>query len=119
MGRRLLAVLITLGIMSMVTGLAAKPPPKQVTIDKFKKKKSAVAFNHEAHSKKLKIKCVTCHHTKKQISCSTDKCHGAKAEGKKPGGGEMSMKKNPFHISCVDCHKKEKKGPAKCKECHK
>lgn len=119
MGRKLLTVLITLGIMGMVTGLAAKKPPKQVTIDKFKKKKSAVTFDHEAHSKKHKVKCVTCHHTKKQESCSTDKCHGAKMDGKKPGGGEASLKKNPFHINCIGCHKKQKKGPSKCKECHK
>ena len=119
MGRKLLTALITIGIMGMVTGLAAKAPPKKVTIDKFKKKKPGVVFDHEANSKKRKIKCITCHHNKKQVSCATKGCHAAKKDGKKPGGGEMSMKKNPFHIRWVGCHKKRKKGPKKCKECHK
>ena len=47
------------------------------------------------------------------------KCHAGKRKGKKPGCAEMSMKKNPFHITCAGCHKKLKKGPTKCKACHK
>ena len=123
MSRKLLTVLITLGIMGMVTGLAAKAPPKQVTLDKCKKKKPGVAFDHEAHSKKHKIKCDQCHKhkdgKKKKGKCSDAKCHAGKAADKKPGCAEASLKKNPYHIKCVGCHKKNKKGPKKCKECHK
>ena len=31
---------------------------------------------------------------------------------------QMSLKKNPFHINCVGCHKEQGAGPAKCDECH-
>jgi hypothetical protein len=31
---------------------------------------------------------------------------------------EMSLKKNPFHMVCIDCHKAETKGPTKCDDCH-
>ncbi len=124
MSRKLLIVLITMGIMGMVTGLAAKAPPNKITIDKFKKKKSGVEFDHQAHSKKYKVKCVTCHHEvkdkkKQNVSCSTKGCHGAKKVKGKLGGGETSLKKNHYHVNCVGCHKKQKKGPKKCKECHK
>ncbi len=31
----------------------------------------------------------------------------------------MSLKKNPFHLSCRVCHKEMKQGPTKCKQCHR
>ena len=31
----------------------------------------------------------------------------------------MSLKKNPFHMVCIDCHKEQAKGPTKCDDCHK
>lgn len=123
MSKRLLVVVIALGLVGGVamlyTTASAKDAPKKVVIDKCKKKKSGVSFDHQAHVKKQKIKCKTCHHTGKNDSCATAKCHAGKAEGKKPGCAEMSLKKNPYHISCVGCHKKQKKGPKGCKDCHK
>jgi hypothetical protein len=68
-----------------------------------------VAFNHAKHGKD----CAACHHKDKagaEQKCS--KCHGDKTEGKK-----LSLKES-FHAQCKDCHKKVKKGPVKCDECH-
>lgn len=117
--KRILVAAIVLGVTGSVAGLYAKKAPGKVTLDQCKKKKSGVAFDHAQHAKKLKIKCKTCHHTGKQQSCATAKCHLGKADGKKPGCAEMSLKKNPYHITCVGCHKKQKKGPKSCKQCHK
>ncbi len=121
--KRLLSYIVPLCIVVAAGTLAvAKDPPKKVTLDKCKKKKSAVEFDHEMHVKKNKIACKKCHHTGKNVACSTAKCHAGKADGKKPGCAEMSLKKNPYHIRCVGCHKKGlngKKGPRKCKDCHK
>ena len=30
----------------------------------------------------------------------------------------MSMKKNPFHMLCINCHKQEGEGPTSCNDCH-
>jgi len=109
-------------VISLTAGfsvMAAKAPPKTVTIKGCQKTKPPVTFNHDAHVKKGKLACKTCHHTGKNESCSAAKCHAGKAEGKKPGCAEMSMTKNPFHITCAGCHKKMSKGPKGCAECHK
>lgn len=80
-----------------------------VTIKKTGTKKGSVTFNHANHSKL--DKCESCHHHKddtadKKQSCS--KCH-SDAKGMKA-----------MHQNCVKrCHKKDKKGPFKCNDCHK
>jgi len=118
MYRHLVAGLIILGGSGVVVGgLSAKAPPKSVVIDKCKKKKSGVKFDHAKHVKTLKVKCKTCHHKGPGKPCHS--CHMGKAKGKKLGCAEMSMKKNPFHVTCAGCHKTKGKGPKKCKECHK
>ena len=69
--------------------------------------------------------CVTCHHTQEDLSkdnadqakpCS--ECHLEPEDPDTPKCSEMSLKKNHFHINCVDCHKEQEKGPAKCNDCH-
>lgn len=118
---RIIAILITFGILGMVSGLVAKAPPKKVVIKSCQKKRPPVAFDHEKHSKKLKIECKACHHAvkakDKYQKCIT--CHAGKKKGKKPGCSEMSMKKNPYHLNCAGCHKDKNKGPKTCKGCHK
>jgi hypothetical protein len=100
--------------------MAAKAPPKTVTIKGCQKSKPPVTLKHEDHAKKHKIACKTCHH-KGDIgqACSAAKCHAGKAEGKRLGCAEMSPSKNPYHVRCIGCHKKESKGPKGCSECHK
>ena len=60
-------------------------------------KNGNVTFDHSKHAA---VKC--------------DACHGAGATGKIEGFG-----KDKAHATCIECHKKEAKGPAKCAECHK
>jgi hypothetical protein len=74
--------------------VAADAPAAALTLPA---KNGNVTFNHKTHAS---VKCET--------------CHGAGAAGKIEGFG-----KDKAHASCVECHKKEAKGPAKCTECHK
>ena len=110
----LVAVVIAV-VFSLGVALAA--PPDKMVIDKIKKTKSAVAYDHKAHGTKVK-ECKACHHKDeagKEQKCSAASCHGAKADGKKV---EL---KEAFHKTCKDCHKKDasKKAPTKCDDCHK
>ena len=114
---KIIAVLVAIGIMGTVGVLVAKSPPKKVVIKGCQKKKPPVKFDHEKHVKSLKIGCKTCHHKGAGKTCFS--CHAGKAKGKKPGCAEMSLKKNPYHITCVGCHKKKGKGPKSCGKCHK
>lgn len=82
--------------------------------------KAPVAFSHQTGH--ADIDCKTCHHTWDGSSevqpCSTSGCH----DNVKSKRGEDSFYA-AFHDrksvhSCVGCHKKEKKGPKRCTECH-
>ena len=110
---------IVIGLTAGISSLAAQKPPKQTVIKDCAKKQGPVAFPHELHVKQAKVACKSCHHTGKfDQKCSAAGCHAGKAEGKRPGCAELSLKKNPFHINCINCHKEKKAGPVKCAECH-
>lgn len=123
-----LAALVVLAGTALVA-VPAGQAPDQVTIDDCVAKKSAVAFPHGEHAKHLA--CSTCHHTQADLkagaavevqSCGT--CHTTPEKAETPKCGEMSMSKNHFHMSCVNCHKEEKKknaetkAPTTCDQCH-
>ena len=114
---KFIAVLVIFAVFGMVTGLVAKAPPRKVVIKDCQKKKPPVAFDHEKHAKTLKIGCKSCHHKGSGKKCVS--CHAGKMKGKTPGCAEMSLKKNPYHITCAGCHKKKGKGPKSCGKCHK
>lgn len=110
--RRFAALIAVSVAVVFCLGVAFAAPPDKIVIKEIQKTKSPVAYNHKAHSEKVKD-CKTCHHKDeagKEQKCG--KCHGAKADGKK-----VDLKES-FHQQCKDCHKKEKKGPVKCDECH-
>jgi Class III cytochrome C family len=121
MSRYVVAGLMVLGVTGVVVGgLEAKTAPKVIVIDKCKSKRSGVTFKHAFHVKTIKVKCKTCHHNKGKVkTCSGSGCHKGKAKGDRPGCAELSLKKNPYHIACIGCHKKRGKGPKKCKQCHR
>jgi hypothetical protein len=114
------------------TGLyaaAAKSAPEKITLDACVAKRSAVEFPHGAHAKA--IACDTCHHTSKGLTATSTmevptcaSCHNEPEKATTPKCSEMSMSKNHFHISCVNCHKEELKKdaskamPTKCDDCH-
>ena len=106
-----LAALVILAGSTFIAGAAT--PPEKVKIDDCVTKKSAVEFPHGAHVKAI-AECKTCHHTQPALTAtSTEKvetcgsCHVAPEKAETPKCSEMSATKNPFHISCVKCHKEE------------
>lgn len=111
-------------IFAMFCGMTnAAPPPDHITIDDCVAKKSAVEFPHAMHFDKYE--CSTCHHTQEDLTLDTadqarpcSECHLEPEKTSTPICSQMSPKKNPFHINCMGCHKKEKAGPAKCGDCH-
>lgn len=123
--KKLLGGILSVLFLSTVALAAA---PDKITIEHWKKKKAAVVLDHKKHSEIKDVKCEECHHKKadgekaEQSKCSLDACHAKVQEkdGKKFDAASGSAKENPFHIQCIECHKKdkEKKAPAKCEGCH-
>lgn len=96
-----------------------------------KHKKGICEFTHKKHSEDYKIDCGECHHDAKgkaltlKMGDEVQKCSECHKETKKPKGEKLSKKekiikyqKEALHANCITCHKKEKKGPKKCAECH-
>ncbi len=96
---------------------AATTVPKVV---KYETKKGVVTFKHTAHEARIGKKCNTCHHAAKRADASdAEKCSAChkEADSEKAGQKVPSLKKS-YHKLCKDCHKKNGKGPTKCKQCH-
>lgn len=120
--------LVVLGTAALFATPANQAPEKS-TIDDCVAKKSAVEFPHQAHAEKLA--CKTCHHTQADLTAestvaveSCGSCHNTPEKAETPVCSQMSTTKNPFHITCVGCHKEEvakkadSKAPTKCDQCH-
>ncbi|MGE5232691.1 MAG: cytochrome c3 family protein [Acidobacteriota bacterium] len=127
---------VSLSVLALLAGTAAfavtaKDAPEKVTIKDCAAKKPAVEFPHKAHIDSG-LACATCHHTQKDLKagaaeevkpCSA--CHVTPEKAETPKCSEMSPTKNPFHITCMGCHKEEvakkadSKAPTKCDQCHK
>ena len=80
-------------------------------------------FKHEEHNEAAQVQdCNQCHHiydddgnlqadeSSEDQSCSD--CHDLEPSGNKPG----LMK--AFHRKCKECHRRQKKGPLMCGQCH-
>ena len=96
-----------------------------------KHKKGICEFTHKKHTEDYKISCGECHHDDKgkpltlKMGDDVQKCSVCHKGTKKIKGKKLSKKekiiayqKNALHANCIKCHKKEKKGPTKCKQCH-
>ncbi len=117
------AVMMSTGVIAQASGQKAAPE-MQIKDPLFKKyKKAPVKFTHEKHVKEYKIKCNDCHHVYKdgkniwKEGAEVAKCSSCHTSPTKNEGKTLSLK-NAFHKNCQGCHKKEKKGPRKCNECH-
>jgi hypothetical protein len=122
-------VLVLLGISALViaaSGLMVVAGDT-ITIDGCANKKSAVTFPHKAHEGLTE--CSTCHHTQEGLAEGGEaetcmSCHLEPEDAATPKCSEMSMSKNPYHKSCIPCHKDEvkknaeSKAPTKCDGCH-
>ena len=113
----------------VAVGATAGEAPETTMIDDCVIKKGPVAFNHKAHVDRAE--CVTCHHTQEGLTAdSTEEvescgaCHNEPEDEATPVCSQMSKSKNPFHITCIGCHKEmvdageSETAPTKCTECH-
>jgi predicted CXXCH cytochrome family protein len=91
---KLMISMLAAALLSAGTAMAADAPAKPLTLNA---KPGNVTFNHKTHAAQ---KCETCHAT--------------------PAGGKIEgFNKDSAHKLCVECHKTQAKGPAKCADCHK
>jgi len=125
--KRMLSVLGVLVFALVATYAAAAPHhgPIDTVIDAAASKKPGVPFPHDKHATELVQSCDTCHHQNPGLTADSDQdvqacsaCHLKPAEAGVPDMTQMSMKKNPFHMLCINCHKEQKKGPTSCNDCH-
>jgi hypothetical protein len=128
MGKRIailgLALAMTLFSVALYAAMA-KDAPETIVIDDCAAKQSPVTFPHKAHQELTE--CATCHHTQKDLKAGSDMevqpcsaCHLEPEKAETPQCSQMSTSKNPFHITCVGCHKESGKeaAPTKCFDCH-
>jgi hypothetical protein len=110
--RRTFYALLAVIALAPLAASAAAAPAAALTL---KAKPGAVTFNHDKHAAQ---KCQTCHGVGQpgKIGCIDIAAGGKVCPG---AGGAEPTRKDFFHGACIDCHKKEAKGPAKCAECHK
>jgi len=120
--RKMLSVLGVVAF-ALVATIALAGPPDMIKIDKASDKKPGVEFPHAAHFE-IAESCSVCHHVNEGMTIDTadqaqpcSECHLDPEEGV-PGMREMSLKKNPFHMVCINCHKEMDKGPTSCNDCH-
>ncbi len=96
-------LILTLITLSTTLAFAQTDGPAEI---KYPSKMGTVTFDHTTHQ--TSVDCATCHHTGEYVSCKS--CHGVDAKAPKA--------KMAFHKQCKSCHKEQKQGPTKCKECH-
>ena len=125
--KRLVYVAIAAVALALLIGPAlanAQTPPTTVVLKG--NPMGGVKFDHAKHQKLAADKCETCHHASKaekprkakQEKCQT--CHTKEATAPMKTTAKLA-----FHDgmakkgTCVDCHVAQKKGPAKCTDCHK
>ena len=141
----LLAIAATAATLSQPS-ISTAAIPDRVTIDFIENLYGKVNFNNAGHIKRI-LDCAVCHHhttgslvndpncirchktsnPTKDVGCHN--CH------KKDPFSSEAMKeieetpnryhkdvpglKGAYHLACLECHKKMKKGPTGCKDCHK
>lgn len=118
--------LVTVLLVATIVLAAPHHGPEEVVIDAAMTKRAAVDFPHAKHQEMVAA-CDTCHHQNEGMTADNaegmevqpcEDCHLDPEKEDTPSMRELSLKKNPFHIACIDCHKTEAKGPTKCDECH-
>lgn len=131
-----IGVAILLAVLFTVVGvvIAAAPEVLQMNDSRYKKHtKKIVTFTHKKHADDYKIACGECHHDDngKPLELKADdpvqKCGDCHSTFGKTAKSDRKMKKKDkikkyqkeaLHANCIGCHKKQKKGPKKCAECH-
>ena len=95
---KLFATILAAAVLSAGVAIAAEKeaPTKPIVLEA---KQGKVTFKHDTHKA---TKCEACH-----------------SEKGFPQDSKTKLSKDAAHAVCHDCHKKEKKGPQKCVDCHK
>jgi hypothetical protein len=121
-----LALIALVLIAGPVTTLAETKAPGVVILKGSPM--GGVKFNHPAHIKASggDEKCKTCHHGDKPEAPKDVKSGKCQDCHTKVATAPMKTKTQAaFHDgmgkkgTCIDCHVAQKKGPAKCSDCHK
>ena len=134
------SIMITIAVVTaslfLAVGLYAASAPDVIPMNdsRYKKhKKAIVQFTHTKHAKDYKIACGEWHHddagkplelkdgdpVQKCGDCHKEFGKLAKADKKMKKAAKIKKyQKEAVHANCIGCHKKEKKGPKKCAECH-
>ena len=138
MGKRNIIVLAAVCVALMFSGgiiFAGSTVSDVITMkspEYAKHSKGLVEFSHKKHATDYGASCGECHHDDKgkpldlKEGDSVQRCVECHKEtGKKPKGEKLKKKekimkyhKEALHANCIGCHKKQKKGPKKCSECH-
>jgi hypothetical protein len=112
--KKISVLLVLFSVVLFAGFVVAEQAPGTVVL---KASMGGVKFDHAAHAKANK--CETCHHAAKDGKALTSPhekcsdCHTAT-----PVAPVTANAKTAFHGNCIECHKKEAKGPQKCTECH-
>ncbi len=97
MKNTLASIFVAVAVLFASNAFAAAPA-KAITLPA---KPGNVTFDHSKHAAQ---KCTACH---------------ADEKGGAIEGFGKTVNKDKAHAACLDCHKKEAKGPTKCADCHK
>ncbi len=132
----IISIAVVTASLFLVVGLCVAAAPDVIPMDNagYKKhKKTVVQLSHTKHAVDYKIACGECHHDDagKPLELKDGdpvqgcgECHKefgklAKADKKlKKPAKIKKYHKEALHANCIGCHKKIKKGPKKCSECH-
>jgi len=120
-----IVLISSLVFVLVITYAYSQEDMKFVSNNAFEKpQRPSSVFVHDTHNEmaELEDNCAICHHVyddngkQAEGESSEDspcaECHGLKKEGNVPS------LMNAYHKNCISCHKKEKKGPLACGECH-
>jgi hypothetical protein len=89
---------VALVSVAFATSALAARPEKPIVLPS---RTGAVTFQHSTHAS---LKCTQCHKDD---------------QGGAIEGFRKASSKNRAHAACHECHKKERKGPQKCADCHR
>jgi hypothetical protein len=132
----MITIAVVTASLFLAVGLYAASAPDMIPMNNagYKKhKKSIVVLSHTKHAVDYKIACGECHHDDagKPLELKDGdpvqgcgECHSyfgkrLKADKKMKKADKIKKyHKEALHANCIGCHKKMKKGPKKCSECH-
>lgn len=134
------SLLITIAVVAaslfLAMGLYAASAPEVITMNSAgyaKHSKGLVEFTHAKHAADHKLACGECQHddagkpltlkdgdpVKECGECHKEFGKLSKADRKLSKSEKIKKyQKEAMHANCVGCHKKMKKGPKKCSDCH-